>query len=490
MSLAEEIASAPAELYALAEARLSWAKKARPKQLPPNYDDWRVWLILAGRGFGKTRTGAEQCWWWAASEPNQRIAVVAPTTGDLTRTIFLGESGFINVVPHNMLIGGTWATGYNKAENKLTFWNGSTIQGFPASEPERLRGPNHHKAWVDELAAIHLSTMQNAWDMLMFTMRLGNNPQVMVTTTPKPVPLVVDIVSDPKTHITVGSTYENADNLADTFLDSLTKYEGTALGRQEIHAEILDLSANAVFKQKHFKLYPHHLPFPKFTHVIQSWDTAYTDKTAVSAKKEEADPSAFSCWGVFYNPDTERNEVMLIDVWEAYMAWPELRAKALDLFQERYGSDHEDEFESMYHSRLKPLIVAHQDQLPKNQGKGVDTVVVESVGGGIYLAQELNRSGVPVFEYKPGRASKLERAHAVSHMPVHGVVWVPESSIHPGKPKDWVQAFFDQLCAFPFVKHDDLTDSTTQAWKYILDCRLVTIDSDLRHDDDDHDEFI
>jgi phage terminase large subunit-like protein len=218
------------EQAAAITARAKWKATARPDQITPE-GDWSTWVILAGRGWGKTRTGAEDAAWAGLSNPGWRIAVVAPTSADARDTCIEGDSGLINVLPREAVQ--TW----NRSLGELILVNGTRYKTFSADEPERLRGPQHHRAWADELAAWRYP---EAWDQLMFGLRLGQHPQAVVTTTPKPTPLVKSLVASPSSRVTRGSTFDNAANLAPSALAMLkAKYEGTRLGRQELDAEIL-----------------------------------------------------------------------------------------------------------------------------------------------------------------------------------------------------------------------------------------------------------
>ena len=211
-------------------ARAKWRARARPNQITPD-GDWLAWVILAGRGWGKTRTGAEDAAWAGMANPGWRIAVVAPTAADARDTCIEGDSGLLNVLPREAVQ--TW----NRSLGELILINGTRYKAFSADEPERLRGPQHHRAWADELAAWRYP---EAWDQLMFGLRLGDHPQAVVTTTPKPTPLVKALVAAKTSHVTRGSTFDNAANLAPSALQMLKeKYEGTRLGRQELEAEIL-----------------------------------------------------------------------------------------------------------------------------------------------------------------------------------------------------------------------------------------------------------
>jgi phage terminase large subunit-like protein len=215
-----------------------WHIWARPQQLPPE-GDWNTWLILAGRGFGKTRTGAEWVRMMAESTPDARIALLAPTAADTRDTMVMGESGLLNIYPPQQ------RPLYEPSKRKITFYNGAIATLYSADEPERLRGPQHTHLWADELCSYR---RPEAWDMAMFGLRLGSHPQAIITTTPKPMPLLKSIMSDPATMVTRGSTFDNAANLASNFIDQIKKkYEGTRLGRQELNAEVLEDVVGALF---------------------------------------------------------------------------------------------------------------------------------------------------------------------------------------------------------------------------------------------------
>lgn len=212
-------------------ARAKWLATARPTQIAPG-GDWKTWLVLAGRGFGKTRLAAEDAWWYAACNPGHQIAIIAPTHNDVRATMFEGVSGLIACMPPEVI------ADYNRTNHELRLINGALIRGFSAEKPDRLRGPQFHRAYSDELAAWQYS---DAWDQLMFGLRLGDDPRVIVTTTPRPTPIIRKLAKDGKTRITRGSTFENAANLAPSALTALReRYEGTRLGRQELNGEILD----------------------------------------------------------------------------------------------------------------------------------------------------------------------------------------------------------------------------------------------------------
>jgi phage terminase large subunit-like protein len=213
-----------------AAALFRWHLWARDSQCPPP-PLWTIWLILAGRGWGKTRTGAE----WVRDQVvagRKRIALVAATSADARDVMVEGDSGILSISP-------PWdRPHYEPSRRRLTWPNGAIATTYSADEPDRLRGPQHDAAWCDEIAAWRYP---DAWDMLMFGLRLGENPQVVATTTPRPVPLLKDLMANPRCAITRGNTFENQANLAADFVAQITeKYEGTRLGRQELYAEVLE----------------------------------------------------------------------------------------------------------------------------------------------------------------------------------------------------------------------------------------------------------
>ena len=211
--------------------RHDWSLQARDSQLPPD-GDWRVWLLLAGRGFGKTRTGAELVRSRVAARRARHIALVAPTAADARDVMVEGESGLLAVSPRG------YRPVYEPSKRRLTWPNGAVATTYSADEPERLRGPQHDFAWCDELAAWRYPA---AWDMLMFGLRLGGDPRAVVTTTPRPTRLIKALVGDPTVAVTRGATRENRQNLAPAFLEQIVRrYQDTRLGRQELDGEILD----------------------------------------------------------------------------------------------------------------------------------------------------------------------------------------------------------------------------------------------------------
>lgn len=251
-------------------AQAEWRRKARPDQVTPD-GDWSTWLILAGRGWGKTRTGAEDAAWFGISRPSMRVAVIAPTYADARDTCIEGDSGLLSVIPREFIE--TW----NRSLGELILVNGTRYKLFSADEPDRLRGPQHHRAWCDELAAW---TKPDAWDQMLFGLRLGQNPQAVVTTTPKPVPLVRRIAQDARTRLTRGRTMDNAANLAPSALAQLqARYAGTRLGRQELEAEILDDVPGALWTRAMIDVAVAPIDLPQMQRIVVAIDPSGTRGT-------------------------------------------------------------------------------------------------------------------------------------------------------------------------------------------------------------------
>jgi predicted phage terminase large subunit-like protein len=217
-----------------------WPFWARPDQLPPP-GDWEVWILLAGRGSGKTRAGAEWVCAEAASH-RRRIALIGPTERDVRKVMVEGESGILAVAP-------PWFRPlYLPSQAALVWPNGARADLYSAVEPERLRGPNHDGAWADELAA--WPYLDETWHNLEMTLRSGIEPKRVVTTTPKPRRLLLDLIADKASRLARASTFDNAANLAPAFLERLLrKYQGTRIGRQELDAEILQESEGALWRR-------------------------------------------------------------------------------------------------------------------------------------------------------------------------------------------------------------------------------------------------
>lgn len=427
-----------------------WRSKRKAYQAPPD-GEWTVWGLIAGRGAGKTRAAAETLAAWAWEQPKTRWLVSGRTTADMRSICFEGESGLLAVIPPELV------ASWNKSLFELTLTNGSLIKGISAEEPQAFRGPQFHGGWLDELAA--WNDPDGAWDMIMFGMRLGARPRIIVSTTPKPLEIIRNLVDDKlafRTVISRGSTHDNLDNLAPTFRQQILQYEGTQLGRQEIHAEILDQEENGIIQRSWWNIWDKRLPIPVFEHVVMSLDTAFTEATR-DRKKNETDYTACSVWGFFRREG--RPGIMLLDAWQERLGMPELIKRTKLEMTARYGAEEQ-----------RPVF-RHPSAPKVEPGREVDQIIIEDKGSGISLRQMLINEGIPAVAYNPGKASKLERLHAVSPLFNARMVHVEGSTKKPTEPQDWALPLIGQVCSFSgegSLKHDDYVDSATQALRYLM----------------------
>lgn len=218
----------------------TWQAVARDEQRV--HPTLPITLFLAGRGFGKSFSLSGAIHEWVDSGKYGRIHIVARTAADVRDVVIEGPSGLIAWAPRDRE-----PPRYYSQKKRVTFWNGAQAFVFSAEEPDSLRGPQCHATACDELAA--WKYMRECWDQIVMTTRLGNDPRKAIATTPRPLPLIKELVKRTDVHVIRGSTYDNAANLARPFLEELKKrYEGTRLGRQELRAEILDDNPNALWR--------------------------------------------------------------------------------------------------------------------------------------------------------------------------------------------------------------------------------------------------
>ena len=429
-------------------AHAAWVASAHKYQIPPPLEqDWTVWALIAGRGAGKSHAGSQALWWWCWTHPGSRGLVLAPTSNDIKFTCFEGKSGLLANIPSELI------AKYNKQDHEITLVNGSSIRGISGDSYERLRGPQFHWCWADELAAFQYLGEGEAWDMMMMGLRLGDQPRVIVTTTPRPKDLILELVGREGEDVVIdrASTYENEANLAKTFRAQLEQYKGSKLYDQEVLGQIVDLEDGKVVSRSMFKMYPADRPLPKFEYIVMSLDCAYTDKTY-------NDPTASTTWGVFKPMDGPMS-VLLIDCWAEHLTFPQLKPKVLDEWRVSYGEG--------------------------KDAKRPDLILVEAKASGLSLVQELQAMHLPVRAWNPGNADKMTRLQITASIFSTGRVWLPESSVHKGYVKDWCEGFLSQICAFPDAAHDDYVDATTQAMRLLKDMGFLDINPEPLYDDDD-----
>jgi len=224
-----------------------WIKNARPTQLPPA-GDWRIWLILAGRGFGKTRTGAETLRSWIRDGRYKRIALMSQTIDEARSVMVEGVSGLLEIHPP------LERPSFQRTRRRLVWPNGTVATLYGANHFEHLRGPQFDAVWIDELAKFRYP--EEAWNQLMLGLRLGSDPRCIITTTPRPIPLIEKLLERQDVVVTKGTTFENSANLAPAFLNQIVKqFEGTRLGAQELYAEMLTERQGALWRRGGEKLF-------------------------------------------------------------------------------------------------------------------------------------------------------------------------------------------------------------------------------------------
>lgn len=253
----------------------NWRKLARDKQQPPAGDDWLIWMLMAGRGFGKTWTGANWILEQALAHPDSEWAIIAPTFRDVRKTCIEESSGVLHHLQPGELVN------YRRNELQIMLSNGATIYGYSADQPERIRGANLWGAWCEELGSWRY---EETWhEGLIPALRKGERPRVIVTTTPRPTKLIKYLVklTDGSVHITRGSTWENRAHLSEAALKGLeARYGGTRLGRQELEGELLEDIEGALWKRGQIDedRLRHHDDVPDLVRVVVGIDPAVTSK--------------------------------------------------------------------------------------------------------------------------------------------------------------------------------------------------------------------
>jgi predicted phage terminase large subunit-like protein len=303
--------------------------------------------------------------------------------------------------------------------------------------------------------------------MIMFALRLGKHPRIVATTTPKPKALIRDLIErdGADVHVTRASTYENIANLAPTFQQQLLKFEGTTLGRQEIHAEVLNPEDQGIIRRSWVNLWPAKKPLPVLEHIVMSLDTAFTEQTR-DKKTSDADPSACVVLGLFHQDD--KPNIILLDCWEDRLGMPDLIKRIHREREVYYGGEEQRPV-------IRPLVGPNRTQ---GFGRRPDTIVIEDKGSGISLRQLLTREGIIAHAYNPGKASKLTRLHMVSHLFASGMVWFVESEKRRGQARSWAEPLLYQLCAFSgegSIRHDDLMDACTQGLRFLADRDMISV---------------
>ena len=320
-----------ATLSTEARAALKWNWKfwARPDQMEPE-GDWITWLILSGRGWGKTRTGAETIRNWVCGDTPlsagvcRRIALVAETAADGRDVMVEGESGILAVHPPS------FRPLYQPANRRLIWPNGAEAHLYNATQPDQLRGPQHDAAWCDELAKWEYAS--DTWDQLQFGLRLGEHPRQIVTTTPQPIPIIRKLYADPDCFVTEGSTYDNRDNLAEPFIKQIEeRYGGTRLGRQEIEGKILDDVPGALWSRSSIDDQRVQAAPDELERIVVAVDPA-------ASSKEGSDENGIVVVGLSRNDDGYAHAYVLED--GSLVGSPEEWARRAVGLYRKYSADH------------------------------------------------------------------------------------------------------------------------------------------------------
>jgi phage terminase large subunit-like protein len=319
--------AAATESWSEAELELAlrhWPLVCRPEQRLPGVsrtcNPWTTWLMLGGRGAGKTRAGSEWIRGIALGEPDfsepplRRIALIGETFADARNVMVEGPAGILAVHSHRERP--TWSPSLRKLE-----WsNGAVAQVFSAEDPDSLRGPQFEAAWADELAK--WKHADETWDMLQFGLRLGTHPRQMVTTTPRPIPLLKRFLTDPMVAVSRVKTSDNADNLAAVFLDAvIARYAGTRLGRQELEGEIIEDRRDALWTRDLIELNRVEAAPPLMRIVVA------VDPPASSSKRADA------CGIIAAGVDDGGTAYVLEDATASGLKPPEWAAKAVALYR-------------------------------------------------------------------------------------------------------------------------------------------------------------
>lgn len=451
------------------EARRKWLAQAnhpdrKGKQLLPA-GDWSILLWRAGRGFGKSLAESHALWWECWEYPGLIAHYLAPTLADVKGTIFEGPAGVCKIVPPECLLKGSIDKAYNKTDHLLTLSNGSVIKGFATTEEgERLRGPQCSVLAGDELAAWDrpAGNLETAFNNAMFGVRMpypnGRPARAIFGTTPRPIPFLKRLEARRDVIVVRGTSYENLRNLSPSYRNQLLSLAGTQIGKQEIDGDYLGEDDVGILKRNWFKLWPAEKALPEFSFVIECYDTAASEEN-FDVKKQKTDPTACIVLGIFNVAQVfdeyerkrmgvrSRYAALLCEAWSEWIGFPDLLDRARAQHRVKYG--------------------------PPGKARRADVTLIEDKSSGRQLRQTMATWGVPCWPFNPVQ-SKTQRMHAVSPIVKQGMVFVPESMMaeRRGMPRDWVEPFLEQVCAFAgkgSVEHDDFCDTLSSGILYLRD---------------------
>ena len=398
--------------------RYVWPAWARAEQLPPP-GDWQVWAIVAGRGFGKTRSGVEWVQERVWSGQARRIALVGRTAADIRDTVMEGESGFLAMAhPDRRPL-------YEPSKRRVTWPNGAIATTFSGENPDELRGPQFDTALCDELAAWKYA--RETWDNLMLAVRIGPDPRTVIMTTPKPITILQEIMAEETTVITRGSTYANRANLAGSFLKYiLATYGGTQKGRQEIEGEMLEEAEGALWKRSYFRR--EELPVGvTLVRVIiavdpagTSGDTADETGIVVAAKGSDGRGYVLADLSGRYSPDKWAS--LAVDALTTYSA-DRIVAEA------NFGGD-------MVESTIRTVETLGEDGRMIAAGRSAPVKLVHASRGKAVRAEPI------AALYEQGRVSHVGQLRELEDQLC---TWVPEAGKSPDRLDALVWAFTELM---------------------------------------------
>ena len=423
--LEEWLATADRDALAAVGER-AWQVIARPEQREPK-GEWLVWLILTGRGWGKTRSGSE----WtierierlaATTDGTIRWALVGRDFSDVRDTMIEGETGILKSLAPSQLVNGSVEDSWNRSLGELRLACDATLRVFSSQRPEKLRGPQHHGGWVDEPASLRDADLglreDTTFSNLLFGLRLPPDPRLCVTGTPKRMPLILELLADDAVHVTKGSTYDNLHNLAPAYRKQVVdRYEGTRLGRQELHAELLE-DAGEVFQRAWFPIVDE---APPAKQTVRAWDLAATEPS-------DANPDPDWTAGALVSVAADGTKTVL------HMA----------RFRESPGRV-EERIEQL--ATEDALRVVGIEQEPGSAGKS-QVEHYRKLLKGISRVESIRPTG-----------SKEVRAESLAADAERGRVQLLRG--------DWNHALLDELEAFPAGPHDDQVDAIVHAFELL-----------------------
>jgi phage terminase large subunit-like protein len=379
----------------------------RTTQHPPKGDDWFIWLFLAGRGAGKTRAGSEWVHRVAQAYPGCHIALIAPTGDDIRDTMVEGDSGILKTARPGFV------PEWEPSKKKLTWPNGSTAHGYSGEKPERLRGKQHHFAWIDEPIVIDL--IEEVWSNFLLGFRLGENPQVCITTSPMNQKWLRDRIKEDGTVVHTATSYDNIHNLAPTFKKRvLAPLIGTRMGRQEVEGILLGDVEGALWQQTEIDTYRVSVMPPDLDRIVIGLDPAGT----ANAKSDETGIVAVGVRGEHLYVLRDASGKYSPSGWatRALRLADEIKADAI-VVETTYGKD-------MVRSTIKQAIKDNPDLLPariidvdSRRGKQIRAEPISAISeqGRTHVVGELVEFEGQLTSWIPGHGASPDRLDAFVH---------------------------------------------------------------------------